>query len=229
MCSHMRPVGVGLQGPGRLLGVVQIPHHHGGSGQADLPFLAGRQGFGGAAADDFGVHVRKGDADAPFAVFAHGHGHDGGHRLGEPVSFPKLNVAAAVPDDGLKSLLDHPGQGVGAGEGGPNAAQIRFSEPLAAVEGFEKGRHADDEIGAFGPDEPGHILGRELGHQNAFSAPHEGGVDADPQAESVKHRQNGQNGVFSGQIPPAETCIPSEMKFSLESMIPLGVPVVPPL
>jgi hypothetical protein len=30
-------------------------------------------------------------------------------------------------------------------------------------------------------------------------------------------------------FPQAETCIPSLMKFMLDSMIPLGTPVVPPL
>ena len=65
--------------------------------------------IGGAGADNLGLHVRERNANAVFAVFGHGHGHDGGdatvHHRGAEASDDPQSQAAVFEDEEVARVL----------------------------------------------------------------------------------------------------------------------------
>ena len=187
---------------GRLLRLVEVAQHDRGAVNADLSLLTDRGLFRRPRPHDLGHHVGERYPDASLAVLVERRGHDRRHGFGEPVALQELDIPAPLPYNRFEPLLDRAGKGVGAAEGGPEAAQVGLLKDRVAAERLEQRRYADDEIRPLLLDQIGNDLRRELRNEDALSPAHERGVDADPKAETVEDRQDRQDRIPSAQTAP---------------------------
>ena len=71
--------------------------------------------------------------------------------------------------------------------------------------------------------------GVNCGTRMLFAPPMKQAFTQTPRPKPWKMGRMARMASPSESLPTVATCIPSLMRFMLESMIPLGVPVVPPL
>ncbi len=195
-------VGVNLERLRGGLRVVQVAQHDGGPGDADLAFLAVGSLVGRAGLHDLREHVGKRDADGALAVLRERHGHDAGHRLGEPVAFQQPHLAAAPRDERLEALLHGARQGVCPAEARLDAGKVGPGERRVPGEGVEERRHAHEHVGALAAQQSRDDLGVELRHEDRLASRHEGRVHAHAQPEAVEDGQHRQDRVALAHARP---------------------------
>ena len=181
------------QGIGRLVGVVHIAQHDRRAGDADLSLDVGAHLVGGAGLHDLIVCIREGHADGALPGIVLGGQAGGGDALGGAVALPDLLGAVVLPQESVHLLLQLRAQAVAAGEDALQEAQVRPLQVLRPQQRLKEGRHAGDQVGLLLHKGLGVDLDVELGDEDAGAAGHQGGVNADAQAEAMEHRHDGKH------------------------------------
>ena len=176
------------QGLGRLIGVLDILLHDGGTGEQDLALLTAGQFLVRAGLDDLDISIREGNADAALLGLVYRCEAAGSDGLGGTVALTHLNDGLVIIEKPVELLLELYRQGIAAGEHALETAQIGVVHIWQPQQRLIQRGHARNEIAAVLGDKPGIALRREARHQHAAPAVREHGVDAHAEAEAVEQR-----------------------------------------
>ena len=217
------PIGVGLQGLRRLLGVSHIFHHHGRAGNADLTLLAVGQALLRTGLYNVVVGIGERQPDGPLLRHM-GRGQTAcGHALGRAVALPHLNDRMVVKQELVKPLFQLDGKAVAAGEHALEEAQISALHRGQTQQGFVQGGYAGNKVAPVLQQQLGIALRGKAGHQHTPSALRKHRMNGNAQSEAVEHRHDRQHSVAGAEHQVGgNDLLPQRIKIQIGKQNSLG-------
>ena len=120
---------MGLERCGGLLRVMEIAHHHCGTGKADFAIRAVGHLILGAVLHNLIVCIRERDADGPLPGDVIRRQAGGGDALRQAIALPHLNGGVVVKEEFIEPLLQLHGKAVAAALEAAQIGVFHFRQP----------------------------------------------------------------------------------------------------